>query len=287
MKERSEHPDSKWLGLIKEWLLVPFTLWPLDMAGLARHICDTVERGQRLEPRLIFILEEIHPLPNPEAQAAVAEYERLVEQGQYEPLIRTPAKYAAEEKDLLKNGKLRQEWAGLKKLFDVAQYRDRKGIIRRRMVQERNFRPDWDLRCESEKDCFLAAFDAFCHRWNLYGMELDTPLLLKLTVNPTAHGLMVFIPTYWSFDPRRDLNWAEINKLHKARGGLRQGPKMSEGRLARHTQAQLAYQAAQRAHDLGLRGAKRLEFIVKSASLPPGTEPRTIRRLLKEGSELA
>src|SRR4051812_26866003 len=91
------------------------------------------------------------------------------------------------------------------------------------------------------------------------------------------HGLMVFIPTYWSFDPRRDLNWAEINKLHKARGGLRQGPKMSKGRLARHTQAQLAYQAAQRARDLGLRGAKRLEFIIKSASLPPGTEPRSVR----------
>jgi hypothetical protein len=118
-------------------------------------------------------------------------------------------------------------------------------------------------------------------------LELDAPLLLKLTVNPTAHGLMVFIPTYWSFDPRRDLNWTEINKLHKARGGLRQGPKMSEGRLARHTQARLAYQAAQRARELGLRGAKRLEFIIKSVRLAPETEPRTVRRLVKEGRKLA
>src|SRR3954469_14801425 len=107
IQELSEHSDSKWLGLIKDWLLVPFTLWPLDIAGLAGHVCDTVERGQRLHPRVRFILEEIHPLPNAEARGGVAEYERLVEQGQYEPLIRTPAKYGAEEKELLKNGRLR------------------------------------------------------------------------------------------------------------------------------------------------------------------------------------
>src|SRR4051812_16454531 len=47
-----------------------------------------------------------------------------------------------------------------------------------------------------------------------------------------------------------------------------------------------AYQAAQCARDLGLRGAKRLEFIIKSVPLPSGTEPRTVRRLVKEGGGL-
>ena len=79
------------------------------------------------------------------------------------------------------------------------------------------------------------------------------------------------------------MNWQEINAVHKARGGLRQGPKMSEGRLQRHAQAQLAYEAAKRANELGLLGAKRLEFIIKSVPLSADTDARSIRRLLGEG----
>ena len=33
-----------------------------------------------------------------------------------------------------------------------------------------------------------------------------------------AVGTMIFIPAYWSFDPKRDLNWLAIMALHKARG---------------------------------------------------------------------
>lgn len=102
---------------------------------------------------------------------------------------------------------------------------DLKGIVRRWLVQERSFHPGWDFRWETERERFQVAFDAFCHRWNLYGMENERPLLLKLTVNPTPHGLLIMILTYWSFDPKRDLNWSEINRLLEARGVPRQGPK--------------------------------------------------------------
>src|SRR4051812_14693558 len=132
LKEKSDPSELRWLCLIKDWLLVPFTLWPLDIAGLGHHVCARIRAGQRLERQIAFTLKRLEPLPTEEAQAAVAAYERLVEQGQYEPLIRTPAKYEAQEKDLFSNRKLRQEWAELKKLFDVDKYRDRKGIIRRR-----------------------------------------------------------------------------------------------------------------------------------------------------------
>jgi hypothetical protein len=287
VKIRPAHPDIRWLGLIRNWMLVPFTLWPIDFAGLAHHVCKRVQSGKRIEPAIVFSLDQLQALPTKNAQAAISEYELHVQQGDYEPLLRARTKYSSQEKELLSNRKLRSEWTTLKRLFDVNRFRDRKGIIRRRMAQERNFRPNWEFRENTEKDRFQIAFDAFCHRWNLYGMEGDKPLLLKLSVNPTAHGLMIVIPAYWSLDSKRDLNWREINKLHKARGALRQGPKWSEGRVERHQQAQRAYEASQEARKLKLRGNARWQLIARSIPLPPGTEARVLRRYVSEGARLS
>jgi hypothetical protein len=284
ISSHNDHPDQPWLMLIRSWLLVPFTLWPVDFDGIGQYVCKRIEQGGRLEYDIVFMLECLESIPNRKAQDAISEYELLVEKGTYEPLIQSHAKYASQEKELLRNQKLRAEWRNFKRTFGVEKYRDRRGIVRRRMAQERNFRRDWQFSGDTEKDRFRGAFDAFCHRWNLYGMEGDKPLLLKLSVNPTAHGLMIFIPSYWSLDSKRDLNWRKINRLHKARGALRQGPKMSEGRLERHIQAEAAYKAAQQARKLTLRGEERREYIAKMVGLPTNTEARTIRRLVREGA---
>src|SRR6185436_14730473 len=113
---------------------------------------------------------------------------------------------------------------------------------------------------KTEAERFQNVFDAFCHRWDLYGMELrkipnskiqipnksqnpnpnsvcslseeweDRPLLLKLTVNVTPYGTIIVVPKYWSFDPKRDLKWGAVTSLHKMREVKRQGPKLSPGR---------------------------------------------------------
>ena len=56
------------------------------------------------------------------------------------------------------------------------------------MSTERNLRPSFSVNMRRPDDVFQAAFDAFCLRWNLYGMQYDEPLLLKLAVDvpPTA-----------------------------------------------------------------------------------------------------
>ena len=282
----SDHPDIQWLRLIKDWMLVPLTLWPVDFAGLALHVCDRVRSGKRLDSKIIFGLEQLQQLPSEKAQTAISGYEMHVQQGNYEPLILAHSKFETQEKEILNSSKLRTEWNNFKRTFDVAKFRDRKGIIRRRMAQERNFRPDWEFKRKTSKSTFQTAFDGFCHRWQLYGMEGDKPLLLKLSVNPTAHGLMIVIPSYWSLDSKRDLNWQQINDLHKARGTLRQGKKMGEFRVERHLQAQRAVAADKKAKELGLRGQSRVVFIAREIPLPLDTDDRIIRRLVKEGSRL-
>lgn len=276
------------LDALRKWMLVPLTLWPIDIAGLVDYVCSTLERKKTVDSRLIFILDQLRELPSEEAQKAISEYEKFVEKGDYDPLIRSDSKckYSLHEAELLKNPKIHEEWASLKNLFDVDKFRDKKGIIRRRMAQERNFRNDWAFKWQKMQDRFQTAFDAFCHRWHLYGMENDTPLLLKLTVNPTAHGLMIVIPTFWSFDLKRDLDAKAISKLHKSRGALRQGPKMSENRLQHRQQARQAHKANQEAKANGLRGVARIEFIRKKVRLSQMFDERSLRRLIKEGSAL-
>ena len=94
---------------------------------------------------------------------------------------------------------------------------DYKGVIRRTMSVERNLRPSFSVNLRRREDAFHAAFDAFCLRWNLFGMRHDEPLPLKLTVDLTPYGTMIHIPAYWSFDPKRDIRWDAIAKLHRTR----------------------------------------------------------------------
>ena len=105
---------------------------------------------------------------------------------------------------------LRRQWARIKAAFNVQAYSDHKGVIRRTMSAERNLRPSFSVNLRRREDVFHAAFDAFCLRWNLYGMQNDEPLLLKLAVNITPYGTMIHIPAYWSFDPKRDIRWDAI-----------------------------------------------------------------------------
>jgi hypothetical protein len=232
---RPQHPDLAILEVIRRWVLMPFTLWPVDFAGIGAHVVSVIQKGRRLRPEIRFLIEQVAEIPSFKARRAVAAHERKVEKGRYELVVASDARMKFREKarGVSQDPAFRGEWKRLQMLFDIAKYRDPRGIIRRRMVQERNFRPDWRFENRGEKSRFRAAFDAFCHRWNLYGMEGNKPLVLKLSVNLTAHGTMIVVPAFWSFDPKRDLDWNTITELHRARGITRQGPKLSVGRIER------------------------------------------------------
>ena len=127
---------------------------------------------------------------------------------------------------------------------------------------------------------FHAVFDVFCQRWNLYGMEGDKPLLLKLTANLTPFGTMIFIPAYWSFDPKRDLNWHAITALHKARGVPKQGPKLTANQIAMKHEAEQAAQLMGEAAALGLKGGARKAWVMKQLGWDIRPDERKLRRLL-------
>lgn len=271
---------------LRDWLVIPYSFWPCDFEGLTPYVCKTLIAGQHLDEKLQNAFHLLQDYPASLAQELVAANEHTVRLGQYRQFVRCNEKYEAYEAQILANQTLKLEWERLKALHDVERFLDRKRIVRRRMVCERNFKIGWEFRWDTDQEKFQLAFDAFCYRWNLYGMENDKPLLLKLTVNMTPFGTLIMIPSYMSPDFMRDINYPMITRIHKALGAGRHGTKLHEVRRQREDEARRTAAADKQARKRGLEGEDRRLFIIKKAELPPTTDPRRIRFLLSQAAKL-
>lgn len=177
---------------------------------------------------------------------------------------------------------MQRQWERIKAAFDVQPYRDHKGVIRRTMSTERNLRPWFSVNMRRRGEVFQAAFDAFCVRWNLYGMQNDQPLPLKLAVNVTPYGTMIHIPAYWSFDPKRDNRWDAIASLHRVRVPGRQGNALAEVLAERMRMAEKLPGLDEEVLRRGLKGEKKHEFLCAGLGLDPRTSPKRLSRLRAE-----
>ena len=270
------------LRVLYHWMLVPPTLWPFNIHDVLSDCLAVLEKGKRLNKRQCLLIDLLPKPPTEAVCAAVAEHELNVQKGTYENLVRTQAKFSQAELAVSSDPQLQSQWARIKVEFDVKAYRDYKGVIRRTMGAERNMRPSFSVNLRRREDVFRAAFDAFCLRWNLYGMQNDEPLLLKLSVNITPYGTMILIPSYWSFDPRRDIRWDAIASLHRARVPGRQGSALAEGLAERMKLAEKLQHLDQEAQSLKLKGEKKHAFLCAGLGWVPETSARRISRLRAE-----
>ncbi len=264
------------------WMFVPPTLWPFNVQDVLADCLAVLEKGKRLNARHRLLIDLLPEPPDETICAAVAGHELHVQKGAYENLVKTQAKYAQNELAIRTDPELRRQWTRIKAAFNVQTYCDHKGVIRRTMSAERNLRPSFSVNVRRHEDVFHAAFDAFCLRWNLYGMQNDEPLPLKLAVNLTPYGTMIHIPAYWSFDPKRDIRWDAIASLHRVRVPGRQGSALAEGIAERMKAAGKLRRLDQEALRLGLKGEKKHEFLCAGLGWVPGTSPKRISRLRAE-----
>ena len=116
-------------------------------------------------------------------------------------------------------------------------------------------------------------------------MQGDRPLLLKLTANLTPFGTMIFIPAYWSFDPKRDLNWRAITALHKARDVPKQGSKLSANQSAARLESVRARRLWKEAGARKLRGEARISWMRKKLGKDMRTDERQLRRILAKARD--
>ena len=264
------------LCALYDWMFVPPTLWPFNIQDVLEDCLAVLEKGKRLNVRHRLLIDLLPEPPDEIICAAVAGHELHVQKGAYENLVKTQAKYAQNELAIKTDPELHRQWTRIKGAFKVGDYQDHKGVIRRTMTAERNLRPSFSVNMKRPHAVFHAAFDAFCLRWNLYGMQHDEPLLLKLAVNLTPYGTMIHIPAYWSFDPKRDIRWDAIAKLHRTRVHGRQGSALAEGVAERMQNAGKLRQLDREIHRLGLKGEKKHEFLCAGLGWDARTSPKRI-----------
>ena len=269
----------KQLKGLYDWMFVPYSLWPFNVQDVFEDCLAVLEKGKCLNSRHQLLIDMLPEPPDEKICVAVADHELHVQTGTYENLVKTQAKYSQNEIPVQTDPELRRQWAQIKAEFDVKTFCDHKGLIRRTMNVERNLRTSFSVKMNSPKEVFQAAFDAFCLRWNLFGMQNDEPLLLKLSVNLTPYGTMIHIPAYWSFDPKRDIRWDEIANLHRVRVPGRQGSALAEGLAQQVKDAEKLRKLDREALQQGLNGEKKHEFLCAGLGWDPRTSPKRISRL--------
>jgi hypothetical protein len=270
------------LRSLYDWMFVPATIWPFNIQDVLEDCLTTLEKGRPLNSRQRLIIELLPEPPDETICATVAEHEHHVQRGIYEDLVKTPTKFAQKELTIQTDPQLQRDWARLKAEFNVQDYAEHKGVIRRTMDTERNLRPWFSVNPDQPDDIFQAAFNAFCLRWNLYGMQNDMPLVLKLAVNITPFGTLIHIPAYWSLDPKRDLRWDAIANLHRARVPGRQGSALAEGYARRMKDAEKLRVLDQEALRRKLKGQEKHDFLCDGLGWVKDTSPRRISRLRAE-----
>jgi hypothetical protein len=51
------------LALLRDWLLIPYSFWAVDYAGIARYLCDRLKAKQPIERSLLFLLKLVDNFP--------------------------------------------------------------------------------------------------------------------------------------------------------------------------------------------------------------------------------
>ena len=274
--------EAEWIWNVHDWLLVPLTLWPIDFEGVAQHTIKVAEGKAQMDAGFQLLLRMLRRPPPKKTQDTIAKYEHDIEQGRYHRMLRQPTKFDEKETALANDEQLGAMWAEVKEQFPTAKYQNKRGVIRRRLSQERNLREGWRFDWADQRGRFHAVFDAFCYAWDLYGMEKDKPLLMKVSVNPTPYGTLIFVPRTWSFDARRDLDWGAITRLHRAQGTPKQGPKLSAVRMDLRSEAKQAQRLWDQAERKSLKGEERYRWICGRMGKDERTDPSWLYRLLRK-----
>ena len=282
--------NHKYIYVNEQWLINPYTSWSNDFGGVGQLICNELGAGRDIDRDLAALLYFVQDVPDEKEQDIIGESEFLVQAGNYDRFVKNHVKFQLQMKYLNESAEFA---ADLKLLCDLVELEDLayNNVVRRTLACERNMRQDhFYLRWKNKLRRAQHVFDAFSWKHELYGLEkIDgkwTPLLMKVTVNATPHGIIIFIPKWMSLDLVRDLVTREISKLIRARGVKRQGSKRTEAQFEREELATEAYYADQAAADMGLKGDDRIDFIIQQLGLMPETDDRRIRELLAEGARV-
>ncbi len=211
---------------------------------------------------------------------ALKEAQEIVCNGRYEDFLSDVgrAKYGEFEQKILSSSEFKRDWELIKSLYPNET--NVTGKLRRRLLSERGWTLDNGVSFDTQQSEFEAVFELFCWKYYLWAMDGDKPYIMKPSVNITPLGTQIFIPSYISYDAKRDFNHGKISRLHKAKGTQKQGLAFSESRTRNDALKKLAISVEAEGRKNKLKGDKLLEYIASSIGRP-NMDFRSIRKLLE------
>ena len=268
------------IDLLRRWLIIAVSLHGSDFKGVTDYIHAQITAGLPIDESIIQGLKHYAEIPPEAVQKAVMEGELLMQKGKYEHFLSDQAKdksRAAEER-LANDPEVKAAWESFSSRH-TKWCRQRK-VARRSLMRERNMEQP---KFEPTPECFRQfELDAISYRWTLWGFEDGEALLQKLTVAFTAHGINIFIPRWWSFDYRRDLNWPAILEVLRLWGVGKQGEKRSFGEMEVGERNKLMYVLHEQGKADGKKGDDLQRHVEKEVGLPP-MDDGNYRRCLRRG----
>src|SRR5687767_783141 len=89
--------DNEALRRSYEWLLVPMSLWPVDVIGLMNHLLEAFEAGKKPSDAVVRLTKLIGQAPAEKTCSVLSEHEHNVKGGSYESLIKAQHKFDFKE----------------------------------------------------------------------------------------------------------------------------------------------------------------------------------------------
>ena len=285
-----EHkPHHGRIRAVIERLAIPPTSWLIDYIGLGKILAHRLQHKEHIDPRMLELLDDLEEIPSEDEQQRAIERERKLQVGDYDGLLRNPAKYEAQEQKIRNNPKLIEHWNRISELFKLGKFRHaRTGVVRRTQYLERGVPPE-EFQLEKarteERWLFQAITDRFCKRYGLFGMRFNEPLVEKLTVTRTPFTTNVSIPR-WMNIAKEDLLWEAFLDTHWDPDLKKQGAKASLNELDRIEMLRRIDTATIQTKSEGLKGEPGRRRIEELAKLPAHTDKRVHIRWQNEIKEL-
>ncbi|MDB6024175.1 MAG: hypothetical protein JWM68_398 [Verrucomicrobiales bacterium] len=76
--------DKEALTILRQWLLVPYSMWDIDLKGMGQEVCYQIETIKKIDDELLAIVNNLRKLPGRKAQEVVAQVEKRMFAGDYD-----------------------------------------------------------------------------------------------------------------------------------------------------------------------------------------------------------
>ncbi len=288
--DKPEHvPNHSRIRGVIERLVIPPTSWLIDYIGLGKIFAHRMNNGEKIDPRMLELLDDLQEIPSEAEQQRAMERERRQHAGDHDAILRNPAKFEAQDLKVRNDPKRIAHWNRIQELFKMGKHRHHKlGMVRRTLYLDGGMPPEefyYEKAKSEEKWLFKAITDRYFKRYGLYAMRFDEPLVEKLKVTRTPFTTTISIPR-WMNISQEDIVWEAVFDTHWDPDLKKQGVKASLNEIDRLEMLRRIDTASIQAQSEGLKGEPMRRRIEELAKLPSNTDKRTHLRWQKEIKEL-